>query len=80
MPVMTTEPGNISGLHSFRHSGLANKQVFGLSPVVKGKKEKIIMTTCSQKASRARRPSSMRIATGVNKNTKKGLAQLKKAM
>mmetsp|Transcript_117005 Transcript_117005/g.331517 ORF Transcript_117005/g.331517 Transcript_117005/m.331517 type:complete len:142 (+) Transcript_117005:69-494(+) len=80
MPVMTTEPGNLTGLHAFKYSGLANKQTFGLSPVIKKKKESIIMTQNTAKASRARRPLSMSIETGVNKCEKKGLAQLQSAM
>merc|ERR1712061_936292 len=80
MPVMTSEPANLCGINSFKYSGLANKKVLGLSPIIKGKKETIVMTTSNKKSSRARRPTGMWHKTGINKNTKKGLAQLRKAM
>merc|ERR1712217_33479 len=80
MPVMTAEPANLCGINSFKFSGLANKKVLGLSPVIKGKKETIIMTTSHQKNSRCRRPASLCIKTGVNKNATKGLKQLRKAI
>ncbi|CAE8649488.1 unnamed protein product [Polarella glacialis] len=68
MPVMTAEPGNLTGLNSFRFSGLANK------------KESIILTTKSKKTSRSYRPRGILLETGIKKGPKKGLAQLKKVM
>eukprot|EP00442_Polarella_glacialis_P006260 CAMPEP_0115083120 /NCGR_PEP_ID=MMETSP0227-20121206/20335_1 /TAXON_ID=89957 /ORGANISM="Polarella glacialis, Strain CCMP 1383" /LENGTH=118 /DNA_ID=CAMNT_0002471395 /DNA_START=151 /DNA_END=507 /DNA_ORIENTATION=+ len=80
MPVMTAEPGNLTGLNSFRFSGLANKKVVGLDAKLSGKKESIILTTKSKKTSRSYRPRGILLETGIKKGPKKGLAQLKKVM
>lgn len=80
MPVMSAEPGNLTGLNSYKFSGLASAQVLDLKPVTEGKKESIVMTTRHKKASRASRPGSMYIETGIKKQDKKGLAALEKAM
>eukprot|EP00427_Karlodinium_veneficum_P024755 CAMPEP_0169117974 /NCGR_PEP_ID=MMETSP1015-20121227/30749_1 /TAXON_ID=342587 /ORGANISM="Karlodinium micrum, Strain CCMP2283" /LENGTH=118 /DNA_ID=CAMNT_0009180703 /DNA_START=95 /DNA_END=451 /DNA_ORIENTATION=- len=80
MPVMTAEAGNLTGMNSYKFSGLASAQVFDLSSSIKGKKETIVMTTRHKKTSRASRPGSMLLETGINKNSKKGLATLEKAM
>merc|ERR1712217_842893 len=80
MPVMTAESANLCGINSFKFSGLANKKVLGVSPVIKGKKETIVMTTSHKKASRARRPMSMHLKMGINKKAAKALAQLQKSM
>merc|ERR1719387_2559851 len=77
---MTAEPGNLTGTNSYKFSGLASGQVLNLSPMKKGKKECIVLTTRHKKASRAARPGSMLLETGVNKQAKKGLAALDKVM
>mmetsp|Transcript_15131 Transcript_15131/g.24093 ORF Transcript_15131/g.24093 Transcript_15131/m.24093 type:complete len:142 (+) Transcript_15131:89-514(+) len=79
-PRMTAEPGNLCGVNSFKFSGLANTKVLGLESKIVGKKETIIMTTKSKKASRALRPGSLLQQTGIKKGPKKGIAQLKKAI
>merc|ERR1719375_3059997 len=80
MPVMTAEPGNLSGLNSYKFSGLASDKVLGLSPVISGKKESIVLTTRHAKGSRAARPGSAMVKTGIKKSAKKGLGQLEKTI
>merc|ERR1719436_210374 len=79
-PVMTAEPGNLQGINSFRFSGLANKNVLNVSPTLTGKKEKVTFTTRHVKASRAFRPRTMLLKTGLNKQSKKGIAAIEKAI
>jgi len=79
MPVMTAEPGNLTGLNSFKYSGLANKQVLDVRPETSGKKESVVLVTRHAKGSRAARPSASLLKTGVKKQCKKGLAALTKA-
>mmetsp|Transcript_32537 Transcript_32537/g.51970 ORF Transcript_32537/g.51970 Transcript_32537/m.51970 type:complete len:142 (-) Transcript_32537:44-469(-) len=80
VPVMTAEPGNLSGFNSFKFSGLASAKVLNVSSETKGKKESIVLTTRHKKGSRAARPGSMLLETGLNKSDKKGLAALDKVM
>eukprot|EP00442_Polarella_glacialis_P055824 CAMPEP_0115089696 /NCGR_PEP_ID=MMETSP0227-20121206/24881_1 /TAXON_ID=89957 /ORGANISM="Polarella glacialis, Strain CCMP 1383" /LENGTH=143 /DNA_ID=CAMNT_0002480487 /DNA_START=92 /DNA_END=523 /DNA_ORIENTATION=- len=80
LPVLTAEPGNMCGLNKFRFSSIANKQVVGLDAKIVGKKESIILTTKSKKASRSYRPGTVMQQTGIKKGAKKGVAQLKKVM
>merc|ERR1712048_677245 len=80
MPVMTAEPGNLTGCNSFKFSGLASAQVLNLSPVEKGKKECIVLTTRHKKASRAARPGSMLLETGMKKQNQKGYGKLDKVL
>merc|ERR1711957_931090 len=76
MPVMTAERGNLVGLNSLKFSGLANKNIFDIHPVIKGKKETISMTTRTKKRAGAARPNSRLIETGVTKNSKKAMAAI----
>jgi len=78
VPVMNAEPGNLCGLNSFKFSGLANKQVLDVTSVTKGKKESVVVTKRHPKASRAARPESCLIKTGINKQCKKGSAAIAK--
>eukprot|EP00427_Karlodinium_veneficum_P017341 CAMPEP_0169137736 /NCGR_PEP_ID=MMETSP1015-20121227/41726_1 /TAXON_ID=342587 /ORGANISM="Karlodinium micrum, Strain CCMP2283" /LENGTH=118 /DNA_ID=CAMNT_0009202657 /DNA_START=148 /DNA_END=504 /DNA_ORIENTATION=- len=80
MPIMTAEPGNLTAMNSYKFSGLASASVLNVSSETKGKKESIVLTTRHKKGSRASRPGSMLLETGVNKNEKKGLAALDKVM
>merc|ERR1712060_684794 len=77
---MTAEPGNLTGLNSFKFSGLANKKVLNVSSLTKGKKESVVLTTRHAKASRSARPQSMLLTTGLKKDSKKGLASLAKVI
>merc|ERR1719498_216249 len=76
---MTAEPGNLTGLNSFKYSGLALKAL-DVKVAKTGKKETIIVTQSNKKSSRAYRPTSLFHKTGVNKASKKGLASLDKMM
>merc|ERR1719382_1392609 len=75
--VLSAEPGNLCGLHASKYSGLANKQGLGLDSKRSGQKESIVLTT---RGSKPRRPGSLQLQVGINKQEKKGLAQLEKAM
>mmetsp|Transcript_50834 Transcript_50834/g.129106 ORF Transcript_50834/g.129106 Transcript_50834/m.129106 type:complete len:141 (-) Transcript_50834:68-490(-) len=79
MPIMSREPGNLMGLHSFKFSGLANSKVLDVSSKKVGSKEKIMLTTHHKKGSRVHRPGSILLAAGLSKSTKKGLQQVTKA-
>mmetsp|Transcript_12647 Transcript_12647/g.20959 ORF Transcript_12647/g.20959 Transcript_12647/m.20959 type:complete len:142 (+) Transcript_12647:64-489(+) len=80
MPVMTAEPGNLTAMNSYKYSGLASAHVLNVSSETKGKKESIVLTTRHKKASRATRPGSMLLETGINKSAKKGMGALEKVM
>eukprot|EP00444_Apocalathium_aciculiferum_P025335 CAMPEP_0183427678 /NCGR_PEP_ID=MMETSP0370-20130417/43214_1 /TAXON_ID=268820 /ORGANISM="Peridinium aciculiferum, Strain PAER-2" /LENGTH=140 /DNA_ID=CAMNT_0025612301 /DNA_START=82 /DNA_END=504 /DNA_ORIENTATION=- len=77
--VMSAEPGNLCGLHSYKFSGLTGK-VLNVSGSKKGTKESIVMTTAHKQASRDARPGSRLLQTGLKKSSKKGQAQLTKAL
>ncbi|CAE7832974.1 RPL28 [Symbiodinium sp. CCMP2592] len=72
VPTMTAEPGNLTGLNSFKYSGLAAKQVLGLDSKKVGKKESIVLTTRSKRKGRQQRPGTVLVTTGI----KKGAASL----
>merc|ERR1719263_2428119 len=76
---MTAEPGNLSGLNSYKFSGLIGNTL-GVSCEIKGKKESVLLTQSHKKASRQARPSAMSITTGLSKNFKKGVAALDKVL
>ncbi|CAE7942355.1 Rpl28 [Symbiodinium necroappetens] len=75
---MTAEPGNLTGLNSFKYSGLAGKMVLGLDSKKVGKKESIVLTTRSKRKGRQQRPGTVLVTTGIKKGSKKGPEQLKK--
>ncbi len=79
MPIMTKEAGNLCGLNSFKFSGLANTKVLNVSVQKSGNKETIVLTSSHKQGSRASRPGSRVLVTGVKKQAKKGLAQVVKA-
>merc|ERR1712039_1087406 len=74
------EAGNLCGLNFFKFSGLANKQVLGVAPVINGKKESIMVTTRNKKDEKAVQPKRMLLRTGLKKQSKKGLAAIAKTM
>ncbi|CAE8658320.1 unnamed protein product [Polarella glacialis] len=80
MPTMNAEPGNLCGLNSFKYSGLANTKVINVSPVIKGKKESIVLTQGHLKASRRLRPGTMLVQSGVKKSAKKAVAAITKTI
>jgi len=77
---MSAERGNLCALHSFKFSGLANRQVVGLASAKSGKKESIVLTTRQKKEAKASVPSSQYLEKGIKKRPKKGVAQLQKVM
>mmetsp|Transcript_24463 Transcript_24463/g.76929 ORF Transcript_24463/g.76929 Transcript_24463/m.76929 type:complete len:141 (+) Transcript_24463:109-531(+) len=77
-PTFSAEPGNLCGLHGFKYSSLANGKVLDVRPVVKGKKESIVVITKSHRFTRAFRPKQYMTTTGLKKNSKKGLETLTK--
>ena len=80
VPTLSSDKGNLCGLHSFKFSGLANRDVLDVSSKKTGAKETIIMTTTHRQQSRLMRPKHRLIETGVKKQATKGTAQLTKAL
>merc|ERR1719436_1901974 len=78
MPVMSSEPGNLCGLNSFKFSGLASKKVLDVSAKKTGEKETIVLTTRNKKGSKAQRPGTALVEAGVKKSAKRGAAQVAK--
>jgi len=54
---MTLEPNNLTGINSFKYSGLANAKTVGIAPAADGKG--IVLTTKSKKADRVRKPAKL---------------------
>mmetsp|Transcript_3063 Transcript_3063/g.5028 ORF Transcript_3063/g.5028 Transcript_3063/m.5028 type:complete len:145 (-) Transcript_3063:45-479(-) len=79
-PTMTKEPANLTALNKFRFSGLAQRKVLNVKPVVTGKKEKIMLVQRQKKPLKVCKPSASFIETGLNKNDTKGLAGLDTAI
>ena len=50
---LTLEPNNLTGINSFKYSGLANAKTVGIEPTEKG----IVLTTKSRKSDRIRKVS-----------------------
>ena len=48
---LTLEPNNLTGINSFKYSGLANAKTVGIEPTEKG----IVLTTKSRKSDRIRK-------------------------
>jgi len=57
-----------------------SKNVLNVSPKTRGKKESIVLTTRHTKDEKAFQPKNQLLETGLNKETKKGVAALAKAM
>jgi len=75
---MTAEPGNLCALNSFKYSGLANKKVLDIKPVLKKPKESIVMTTSNTKRGAFKKPKALLLSTGLKKASKGGLEALDK--
>mmetsp|Transcript_6915 Transcript_6915/g.9464 ORF Transcript_6915/g.9464 Transcript_6915/m.9464 type:complete len:98 (+) Transcript_6915:94-387(+) len=71
-PIMTKEPSNLTALNKFRFSGLAQRKVLNVKPVVTGKKEKILLVQRQKKPLKVCKPSASFASTGLNKNDTKG--------
>jgi len=70
LPIFTSEPSNLTGLNSFKYSGLANKKAAGIKVVKNGQKDNVIL---SQKVGYMGKNT---LKTGIKKCAKKGSAQL----
>mmetsp|Transcript_94446 Transcript_94446/g.185229 ORF Transcript_94446/g.185229 Transcript_94446/m.185229 type:complete len:145 (-) Transcript_94446:107-541(-) len=80
MPTMSAEEGNLSGLHSAKFSGIAHTKLLGLATQKTGAKETVVLAIRNPKSSRASRPKTRLIKTGIKKNAKKGLAQVEQKL
>lgn len=70
LPVFSAEPSNLTGLNSFKYSGLANKKACGIKVVKNGSKDNVML---SQKVGAQ---GTSVVKTGLKKCSKKGAAQL----
>merc|ERR1712166_769395 len=52
---LTLEPNNLTGINSFKYSGMGNAKTVGIEPTEKG----IVLTTKSRKSDRIRKPSKL---------------------
>ena len=80
MPVLSSEKNNLTGLHSKKYSGIANRKCLGLNPVTSGKKESIVLTRSTPLDEKMWLPEKVTNNTGLNKFSKKGLASLEKLL
>eukprot|EP00967_Tisochrysis_lutea_P140689 scaffold257446_cov36-Tisochrysis_lutea.AAC.2 len=54
-PRFTTEPNNITGINSFKYSGIVNAKTVGLSQAEKG----VVLTKKSRKPTRLNKPNNL---------------------
>lgn len=80
VPVMTTEPDNLTGLNAYKYSGLANAKKVGLKSGKNGEKESVTLTQSQKKVLKIQKPSKAKVTTGIKKNPTKGEEQLKKIL
>ncbi|CAD7946583.1 unnamed protein product [Amoebophrya sp. A120] len=74
LPVMTSEPQNLTGLNSFKYSGLANKKSAGVSVKKSGEKKELVTLSMFVKK------GSASLNTAIAKNPKKGSAMVEKLL
>lgn len=72
LPVFTSEKGNVTGLNTYKFSGLANKRVVGVSSQKNGDKEFPVLVQNTKKG--------RNMVTGVDKCAKRGEAKLRKQL
>lgn len=65
----TLEPNNLTGINSFKYSGLANAKTVGIEPAKDGKG--IVLTTKSRKDAKIRKPAKMSNKTTLAKTFRK---------
>eukprot|EP00929_Paragymnodinium_shiwhaense_P082294 TRINITY_DN4331_c0_g1_i1.p1 TRINITY_DN4331_c0_g1~~TRINITY_DN4331_c0_g1_i1.p1 ORF type:complete len:148 (+),score=50.27 TRINITY_DN4331_c0_g1_i1:108-551(+) len=80
LPWMSAHPQNLTGVNSFKFSGLTAGKIVGLNAVKKGSKEKIVLSLGAKRASRKQRPGACKGETGLPKSTKKAMPVLEKAL
>lgn len=73
---MSSEPGNLTGQHSFKYSGIANTEPVGIQCEKHGKKENIMLTKGRYKVEHQSKPETRTFTTGVSKCPKRGLSAL----
>merc|ERR1711865_293778 len=66
---LTLEPNNLTGINSFKYSGLANAKTVGIEPAKDGKG--IVLTTKSRKDAKIRKPAKMSNKTMLAKTFRK---------
>ena len=71
----TMEPNNLTGINSFKYSGLANSKTVGIEPAKEGKG--IVLTTKSRKDGKIRKPAKMYTKTTLTKTFRKTAKTLK---
>merc|ERR1712232_848625 len=76
LPVLTSEPNNLTGLNSFKFSGLCSKAV-GLKVETSGEKKQNVTLTTKNRGSKLSKPAASVKSTGTKKCAKKGKEQLK---
>merc|ERR1712129_14033 len=75
------EPQNLSGLNSYKYSGLANKKAVGFTVVKSGDVKELLSLTKKQSRTHAQsQPKKLVLSKAVKKSNKKGLAQVNKEL
>jgi len=77
---MSADPGNLTGKHSFKYSGVANTEPVGMECIKSGKKENIMLTKGRYKLETQFRPESRTFTIGISKCPKRGLEALDKQL
>lgn len=77
---MSADPGNLTGKHSFKYSGVANTEPVGMECVKVGKKENIMLTKGRYKLEHQFHPEKRTFQTGISKCAKRGLEALDKQL
>eukprot|EP00929_Paragymnodinium_shiwhaense_P095805 TRINITY_DN570_c0_g1_i1.p2 TRINITY_DN570_c0_g1~~TRINITY_DN570_c0_g1_i1.p2 ORF type:complete len:142 (-),score=49.63 TRINITY_DN570_c0_g1_i1:78-503(-) len=77
LPWMSADKKNLTGVNSYKFSGLTTGKTFGLNAEKKGNKESIVMVKGGKNV---RRPKSFLAGTALSKSSKKGLATLDAAL
>merc|ERR1719316_1450266 len=73
---LSAEPGNLTGQHSFKYSGVANTEPVGIQCDKNGKKENIMLTKGRYKVEHQSCPETRTFKTGISKCPKRGLEGL----
>jgi hypothetical protein len=76
---LSAEVGNVTGVHNFKFSGLANSKVAGMTVVTKGKKASIRMSA-KVTGGKTACPSKLFNTVGVSKSSKKAANCISKTL
>ena len=77
--VLSAEPGNLTGIHNNKFSGLSGRKVAGLSVVTVGKKQTITLVRKTS-TDKAACPKKLFNTTAVSKNSKRAENCLSKTL